>query len=237
MSGKRRGRGKATGPKSGRDLHVRVKTAKGRKSSSTRWLQRQLNDPYVSAARREGYRSRAAYKLLELDQKFRFLNPDGRVVDLGAAPGSWTQVAVERVGRGGRVVAADIIEMDPVAGATCLRLDVFEEDAIDRLKDGLDGPADVVLSDMAAPATGHRHTDHLRIISLCEAALEVATELLAPGGAFVAKVLQGGTEQELLAHLKLRFASVRHAKPDASRKDSAEMYVVALGFRGAATSP
>lgn len=232
MSSKPTGRGRGGAPKGARDLHVRVKTAKGRKSSSTRWLQRQLNDPYVSAARREGYRSRAAYKLRELDQRFRFLNPDGRVLDLGAAPGGWTQVAVERVGRGGRVVAADINDMDAVTGATCLRLDIFEDHALDQLKEALGGLAGVVLSDMAAPATGHRHTDHLRIIGLCEAALEVAIELLAPGGVFVAKVLQGGTEQELLARLKRLFGSVRHAKPDASRKDSAEMYVVALGFRG-----
>ena len=212
MPRKSSGRRGGAKPKGGRDLHVRVKTAKGRKSSSTKWLQRQLNDPYVSAARREGYRSRAAYKLLGLDEKFRFLKAGQKVVDLGAAPGGWSQVAVDRVGRGGKVVAAD--------------------DAVDQIKAALDGPADVVLSDMAAPASGHRNTDHLRIIGLCEAALDVASELLKPGGTFVAKVLQGGTEQELLALLKRLFTSVRHAKPEASRKDSAEMYVVALGFRG-----
>ncbi len=232
MPRKSSGRRGGAKPKGGRDLHVRVKTAKGRKSSSTKWLQRQLNDPYVSAARREGYRSRAAYKLLGLDEKFRFLKAGQKVVDLGAAPGGWSQVAVDRVGRGGKVVAADVNEFEPVAGGTCLALDVFADDAVDQIKAALDGPADVVLSDMAAPASGHRNTDHLRIIGLCEAALDVASELLKPGGTFVAKVLQGGTEQELLALLKRLFTSVRHAKPEASRKDSAEMYVVALGFRG-----
>lgn len=229
-------KGKSGGKKPGlggaRDLHVRVKTAKGRKPSSTRWLQRQLNDPYVAAARREGYLSRAAYKLLDLDDKFKILKSGDRVIDLGAAPGGWTQVVVERVGDQGKVVAADTSVMEDIQGAQCFQLDVFAPDAIDRLREALGGAANVVLSDMAAPSTGHSQTDHIRIIGLCEAALDVATEMLAPGGAFVAKVLQGGTEQSLLLNLKRLFTTVRHAKPDASRKDSAELYVVALGFRG-----
>ena len=220
--------------KGARDLTVRVKSAKGRKTSSTRWLQRQLNDPYVLAAQRDGFRSRAAYKLQELDDRFQFLKPGIKVVDLGAVPGGWSQIAVERVGKSGRVVAADINEMDPISGAECLQLDIFAPDANIRLKDALGGDADIVLSDMAAPATGHRQTDHIRIIGLCEAALDVAIELLTPGGIFVAKVLQGGTEKELLALLKQNFDTVRHAKPNASRKDSAEMYVLAFGFKGRA---
>ncbi len=234
MSGKQK-----SGRKGVRELHVRVKTAKGRKTSSTRWLQRQLNDPYVVAAQREGFRSRAAYKLQELDDRFHILKPGVRVIDLGAAPGGWAQIAVERVGATGRVVAADVGEMDAVTGADCLQLDIFAPDAIERLRNALGAGegANVVLSDMAAPATGHRHTDHLRVIGLCEAALDVATELMAPGGTFVAKVLQGGTEQELLALLKRSFKSVRHAKPEASRKDSAEMYVVAQGFKGRSSNP
>jgi 23S rRNA (uridine2552-2'-O)-methyltransferase len=228
---------KSSGRKGARDLHVRVKTAKGRRPSSTRWLQRQLNDPFVAAARRAGYRSRAAFKLQELDDKFQFLKPGARVVDLGAAPGGWSQIAVERVGDSGRVVAGDVTEMDPIPGVECFQLDVFEPNAIERLRDALGGGADVLLSDMAAPSTGHRSTDHLRIIGLCEAALDVAGELLVPGGTFVAKVLQGGTERELLMQLKSLFENVRHAKPDASRKDSAEMYVVALGFRGKKPEP
>ena len=206
--------------------------------SSTRWLQRQINDPYVVEARSRGFRSRAAFKLLELDDQFRFLKPGLRIVDLGAAPGGWTQVAVDRVGatrtdgKGGRVVGLDISEMEEVSGATLLHQDFLEPDAPDLLKDALDGPADVVLSDMAAPATGHPGTDHIRIISLCESALEFAEEVLSPGGVFVAKVLQGGTENELLARMKKQFKIVKHAKPPASRADSAEMYVVALGFRG-----
>ncbi len=218
--------------KGARDLSVRVKTAKGRRTSSTRWLQRQLNDPYVIAAQREGFRSRAAYKLQELDDRYHFLNLDARVIDLGAAPGGWTQIAVERVGANGRVVAVDVNEMEPVTGADCLQLDVFAPDAVEQLRDRLGSGANLVLSDMAAPSTGHKSTDHLRIIGLCEAALEVAIEVLIPGGTFVAKVLQGGTEQQLLTLLKHNFDIVRHAKPEASRKDSAEMYVVAIGFKG-----
>ncbi|MAN79188.1 MAG: 23S rRNA methyltransferase [Rhodospirillaceae bacterium] len=226
---------------SGRGLHNRVKTAKGRKSSSKLWLERQLNDPYVAEAKARGYRSRAAFKLLELDAMFGLLKKGGRVVDLGAAPGGWTQVAVDVVGAGkeapgkakesGQVVAVDIQGMDAVAGATVMLLDFMDPEAPDRIKDALTGPADVVLSDMAAPATGHRQTDHLRIMGLCEAAFYFACEVLSPGGAFVAKVLKGGTENELLAQMKRRFAVVKHAKPPASRADSAESYVVATGFR------
>lgn len=221
-----------------RSLTEKVRTAKGRKLSSTKWLQRQINDPYVTEARARGYRSRAAFKLLELDDQFHILKPGARVVDLGAAPGGWTQVAVERVGalktgsKAGRVVGLDINEMEEVQGASILLQDFLEPEAPDRLKRVLDGPADVVLSDMAAPATGHPATDHLRIVALCEAALDFAEEVLSPGGAFIAKVLQGGTENELLARMKRIFKTVKHAKPPASRSDSAEMYVVALGFRG-----
>lgn len=221
-----------------RALTEKVKTAKGRKLSSTRWLQRQINDPYVTEARARGFRSRAAFKLLELDDRFHFLKPGVRVVDLGAAPGGWTQVAVDRantLGKGknvGKVVGLDISEMEPVQGADLLHQDFLEPEAPDLLKAALDGPADVVLSDMAAPSTGHPATDHLRIIDLCETALAFAEEVLSPGGSFVAKVLQGGTEHELLAHMKKLFRTVKHAKPPASRADSAEMYVVAMGFRG-----
>jgi len=213
-----------------RQLHQRVRTAKGRKSSSTRWLQRQLNDPYVAAAKADGYRSRAAYKLIEIDDRFRLLGPHKRVLELGAAPGAWTQVNVARC-PGGTVVAVDINEMDPVEGASFHQLDALAEDALARLSELCGGPVDVVQSDMAAPATGHQQTDHLRIVSLCEAALDVAEAVLAPGGAFLAKVLQGGADGELLARLKRRFREVKHVKPKASRADSAEMYVIALGYR------
>ncbi len=219
-------------------LVERVKTARGRKPSSTRWLQRQLNDPYVIEARRQGYRSRAAFKLVELDDRFHFLKPGVRVVDLGAAPGGWTQVAVERVKalapQGGRVVGIDILPWDPVPGATVLTHDFLDDAAPDMLKEALDGPADVVLSDMAAPTTGHAATDHLRIIGMVEVALDFAFQVLAPNGCFVAKVFQGGTEKTLLDTLKRNFSTVRHAKPPASRAESAETYVVAMGFRGSA---
>lgn len=226
----------AGGP--GRDITHRVKSAKGRKTSSTRWLQRQLNDPYVHEAKRLGYRSRAAFKLLELNDKFKFLNPGKRVVDLGAAPGGWTQVAVNKVKAGtshgdGKVVAVDIQAMDPLAGAQILHMDFMADDAVERLKEALGGEADVVMSDMAAPATGHPKTDHLRIMDLCETALDFALDVLAPEGVFLAKVFQGGSEQGLLAQLKRDFRTVKHAKPPASRSESAEMYVVALGFRAA----
>lgn len=213
----------------------RVKTAKGRKISSTRWLERQLNDPYVARAKREGYRSRAAYKLLEMDEKFRFLKPGQRVIDLGAAPGGWAQVAVKRTGSAegrGRVVGIDLLPVETMPGAEFAELDFLAPGAPERLVDMLGGPADIVMSDMAANATGHRKTDHLRIVGLAEAAAEFARAVLAPGGVFVAKVLQGGTEGALLADLKRDFASVRHVKPAASRADSAELYVLATGFRG-----
>ena len=222
-----------------RELRTRVKTAKGRKISSTRWLERQLNDPYVQAAKRDGYRSRAAYKLLELDDRLRFLVPGARVVDLGCAPGGWCQVAVKRVnalsekkGKAvGSVLGVDIKPVEPIPGATLLELDFMADDAEQRVKDALGGKADVVVSDMAASASGHRATDHLRIIAMAETAAYFAFDVLEEGGAFAAKVLQGGTEGELLALLKQRFAKVSHIKPPASRSDSAEMYVVATGFR------
>jgi len=220
-----------------RQPHVRVKTAKGRKLSSKLWLERQLNDPYVAKAKRLGYRSRAAFKLAEIDDKYKFLKPRGRVVDLGAAPGGWVQVALERVGAKGRVVGIDLQEIEPIAGAELLVGDFLDEDAPDRLRTLLDGPADVVLSDMAAPSTGHAATDHLRIMALAEAALEFALEVLAPRGTFVAKVLQGGSERGLLETMRRNFTKVAHVKPPASRKDSAELYVVATGFRGGQDEP
>ena len=215
-----------------REMFAKVKTARGRKLSSTKWLQRQLNDPYVARARAEGYRSRAAYKLIELDDKFGVLKPGGRVVDLGAAPGGWCQVAVARTKGTGRVVGIDYLGMEPVDGAEVLQMDFTDEAAPDRLRALLGGRADVVMSDMAAPTTGHRATDHLRIVALAEEALGFAEEVLAPGGAFLAKVLQGGSEQTLLDRMKRGFERVAHAKPAASRQDSAEMYVVATGYRG-----
>ena len=229
--GKGPGRGKGPGT---RQPRVRVKTARRRKASSTRWLERQLNDPYVAEAERLGYRSRAAFKLIELDDRFHFLAPGKRVVELGAAPGGWTQVAAERVagGGGGLVVAIDMAPMEPVAGATIIERDFLDEGALAEIADALGGGADVVLSDMAPPATGHAATDHLRIMALCETALAFAARVLAPGGAFVAKVLQGGTEGTLLVEMKRAFKTVKHAKPPASRPESAEVYVVALGFRG-----
>ncbi len=222
-----------------RDLTVRVKTARGRKPSSTRWLQRQLNDPYVKRARDEGYRGRAAYKIMELDDRFGFLVPGARVVDLGAAPGGWCQVAVPRVnalGEAGRpqgfVLGIDLQEMETIAGAELHRLDFLEEGADDAVKGWLGGGADVVMSDMAAASSGHRQTDHLRIVALCEAAAHFAFDVLVPGGTFVAKVLQGGAETTLQAELKRRFGSVANVKPPASRQDSSEKFVVARGFRG-----
>jgi 23S rRNA (uridine2552-2'-O)-methyltransferase len=217
-----------------RDLAVRVRTGKGRTVSSKLWLERQLNDPYVARAKREGLRSRAAFKLTEIDDKYRFLKPGGRIVDLGAAPGGWSQIAAKRVaadtGRG-RVVGIDILEMDAIAGVDVLHLDFMADDAPDKLKALLGGPADVVLSDMAANATGHRKTDHLKIMALAETAVMFAREVLKPGGTFVCKVLQGGTEGALLTELKRDFATVKHVKPAASRADSAELYVLATGYR------
>ncbi|MFQ5763565.1 MAG: RlmE family RNA methyltransferase [Rhodospirillales bacterium] len=223
----------------GRGRTERLLTAKGRTSSSARWLQRQLADTYVAEAKARGLRSRAAFKLIELDDRFRFLKPGLRVVDLGAAPGGWSTVAASRVnangaGRGkrGRVVAIDLEEMGPVAGCAVIRRDFLDADAPGLLTEALGGPADVVLSDMAAPATGHAATDHLRVMALLEAAFTFACEVLAPGGVFVGKAYQGGAERQLLAAIKCRFKSVRHAKPPASRAESAETYVVATGFKG-----
>ena len=216
----------------GRDLAVRVKTAKRRRSSSTRWLQRQLNDPYVAATRSAGFRSRAAYKLLELDDRFQVLQPGMAVVDLGAAPGGWSQVAAERVSGRGRIVAVDRVAFDPIAGVEQVIADVTEPACLAQIRAALGGAADLVLSDMAPTATGHRSTDHIRIIGLVEAAAELAALLLAPGGGLIAKVWQGGTEAALLATLKTAFARVRHAKPPASRADSAEVFLIATGFRG-----
>lgn len=214
----------------GRELGVRVKGK--HKASSRQWLQRQLNDPYVAEARKLGYRSRAAFKLLQLDDKYRFLKPHSRIVDLGAAPGGWTQVAMERIGGGkGKVIGIDLLPVDPIPGADILHLDFMSENAPEQLKALLKGQADVVLSDMAASSTGHAQTDHLKIMALAEAAYEFASEILAQGGTFIAKVLQGGATGALLHRLKADFAEVRHVKPPASRKDSAEIYVVALGFR------
>ena len=213
----------------------RVRTARGRRTSSTQWLQRQLNDPYVAEAKKRGYRSRAAFKLLQLHERYDLLKPGGRVVDLGAAPGGWTQVALDAVGPAGRVVAVDILEMAPMGAATVLQLDFLDEAAPEAIRAALNGPADLVLSDMAAPTVGHPSTDHLRILALAEAAHLFAAEVLAPGGAFVCKLFQGGAEKELLEPLKQHFAKVRHAKPAASRADSSELYIVAQGFRGGAT--
>ncbi|MBX9774545.1 MAG: RlmE family RNA methyltransferase [Xanthobacteraceae bacterium] len=223
----------------GRDLKTRVKTAKKRSHSSTLWLERQLNDPYVARAKREGFRSRAAYKLIEIDGKHHLFKPGLRVVDLGAAPGGWSQVAAKRVGAPegqgqgrGRVAAIDLLEMPAIAGVEFVQLDFLDPTAPDKLKTMLGGPADIVLSDMAANATGHRKTDHLRIMALAETAADFACEVLAPGGAFLCKVLQGGTEATLLAKLKRDFRSVKHVKPAASRADSAELYLLATGYRG-----
>jgi 23S rRNA (uridine2552-2'-O)-methyltransferase len=217
-----------------RSLSTRLRTAKGRTTASQKWLARQLNDPYVKAAKAAGWRSRAAFKILELDERFGLFRPAQRIVDLGAAPGGWTQVAVRRAGDRGRVVALDILPMDSISGATVLLGD-FQDEATERaVLDALAGQADLVMSDMAPNTTGHNATDHLRILALVDLAADFARKVLAPGGAFVAKVFQGGTERELLTALKRDYATVRHAKPPASRKDSSEMYVVAQGFRGGA---
>jgi 23S rRNA (uridine2552-2'-O)-methyltransferase len=216
-------------------LHVQVKTGGKRKLSSKLWLERQLNDPYVAQAKRDGYRSRAAYKLLEIDDKYRVLKSGMTVVDLGAAPGGWSQIAAKRVGSidgKGRVIAIDLLEMPEIAGVSFAQLDFLADDAPERLLAMMGGRADVVMSDMAANTTGHRKTDQLRIIGLVEAAAAFASEVLNPGGAFVAKVFQSGADSELLAQLKRDFASVRHVKPASSRQDSSERYVLATGFRG-----
>ncbi len=233
------------GGRGARELRVKVKTARGRKLSSTRWLERQLNDPYVRRAKAEGYRGRAAFKLVELDDRFGFLRPGARVVDLGCAPGGWLQVAVARVNAlgerpgkpRGRVLGVDLQPVDPLPGAETHVLDFMAEGADDRIRQWLDGPADVVLSDMAAASSGHRQTDHLRIVALCEAAAEFAMDVLEEGGAFVAKVLAGGAESGLQAILKQNFEKVANVKPPASRSDSAEKYVVATGFRKRRADP
>jgi 23S rRNA (uridine2552-2'-O)-methyltransferase len=234
---------KSTPPRS---LKVKLKTARKRTPSSQRWLERQLNDPYVVRAKREGYRSRAAFKLIELDEKYKFLKPNQRIVDLGAAPGGWSQVAARRTGlvrsdegKGesfGRIVGIDLLPIEPMPGAEFIQLDFLDEAAPEKLIAMLGGPAHVVMSDMAANATGHKKTDHLRIMGLAEAGAEFARSILAPGGTYLAKVLRGGTEGTLLADLKRDFASVRHVKPAASRADSAELYVLAMGFRGQGAS-
>ncbi|WP_135504855.1 RlmE family RNA methyltransferase [Roseovarius aestuariivivens] len=231
--------GKNTSGRGQRDLTVKVKTAKGRRTSSTRWLQRQLNDPYVKRAQAEGYRGRAAYKIMELDDKFRFLVPGARVVDLGCAPGGWCQVVVPRVNALGEksgkargyVLGIDLQEVEPIAGAEIHQLDFMEDGADDAVKAWLGGEADVVMSDMAAASSGHKQTDHLRIIALCEAAAYFAFDVLSEGGTFVSKVLAGGAEGELQKLLKQRFAKVANVKPPASRSDSSEKFVVATGFR------
>ncbi|MCX8954257.1 RlmE family RNA methyltransferase [Ruegeria sp. NA] len=232
--------GKNNSGRGQRDLKVKVKTARGRKLSSTRWLERQLNDPYVKRAQTEGYRGRAAYKIMELDDKFRFLVPGARVVDLGCAPGGWCQVAVKRVNalgeksgkRIGTVLGIDLQEVEPVAGADTHVLDFMEDDADQKVKDWLGGKADVVMSDMAAASSGHKQTDHLRIIALCETAAHFAFDVLEEGGTFVAKVLAGGAEGDLQKLLKQKFQKVAHVKPPASRSDSSEKFVIATGFRG-----
>lgn len=220
----------------GRKLAVRLRTAKGRKIASTRWLQRQLRDPYVEEAKRRGYRSRAAFKLIEMDDKHRFLKPGMRVVDLGAAPGGWSQIAGLRVGAAegrGQVIAVDLVDIEPIPGVEMLTLDVSEREALDRIRAALkDGHADIVLSDMAPATTGHRATDHLRVVALAEAAFDVAEEVLVSGGTFLAKVFQGGAGAELMARLKRSFVKVQHVKPKASRPESPEVYVLATGFRG-----
>lgn len=231
--------GETRGP-DGRPLKVRVKNARSRTTSSQKWLQRQLNDPYVARAKREGWRSRAAFKLIEIDEKARLLKRGQRIVDLGAAPGGWSQVAAKKIGLEegqGKIVAIDLLEIDPIPGVIFQQMDFLADDAPARLLALLDGPADLVLSDMAANTTGHRKTDHLRIVGLVELAADFARKVLAPGGAFLAKVFQGGTEGALLADLKRDFAQVKHIKPAASRADSAELYVLATGFRGAAVPP
>lgn len=231
---------KKTSGRGQRDLRVRVKSARGRKLSSTRWLERQLNDPYVKRARDEGFRGRAAYKISETDDKYRFLVPGARVVDLGCAPGGWCQIAVKRVnalgerkGKAqGTVLGIDLQEVEPIAGAEIHVLDFMEDDADEKVKAWLGGAADVVMSDMAAASSGHKQTDHLKIIALCEAAAELAFDVLEEGGTFVAKVLAGGAEASLQAQLKRRFEKVANFKPPASRSDSSEKFVVATGFRG-----
>lgn len=224
-------------PPTGRQKKQKVRSSKGRSNSSTRWLQRQLNDPYVAEAQAKGYRSRATFKLVQLDEKLHFLKPGARIVDLGAAPGGWTQLAVEKTNpekHGGKVVGLDILEMEDIPGAVILHKDFTEDDAPDLLFKALDGQADAVISDMAAPTTGHKQTDHLRIMSLAEMAYDFARQVLVKDGLFLCKLFQGGAENDLLLLLKKEFQTVKHIKPPASRKDSSETYLVALGFKGMA---
>ncbi|WP_298571017.1 RlmE family RNA methyltransferase [uncultured Aliiroseovarius sp.] len=238
--GKKGGRARKSSGRGLRDLTVKVKTARGRTNSSTRWLQRQLNDPYVTRAKAEGYRGRAAFKIMDLDDKYRFLVNGARVVDLGCAPGGWAQVAVPRINalgeksgkKVGTFLGIDLQEVEPLAGATFHQLDFMEDDADVTVKELLGGKADVVMSDMAASSSGHKQTDHLRIISLCEAAAYFAFDVLEQGGTFVAKVLAGGAEGELQKLLKLKFEKVVNVKPPSSRSDSSEKFVVATGFKG-----
>ena len=230
-----RGAGRS-GREGGRSLKTRVRTSDKRTLSSTLWLERQLNDPFVAEARRQGYRSRAAYKLIEIADKYDLFKRGQKIVDLGAAPGGWSLIAAERIGAAvgeGKVIGIDLLDIEPIAGVDFKVMDFHDKEAPAYLKEALGGPADGVLSDMAANATGHRKTDHLRIVALAELAADFAREVLAPGGFFLAKVLQGGTENALLADLKRDFSTVRHVKPKASRADSAELYVMATGFRGA----
>lgn len=230
----------ATGKGGQRNMKVRLKSAKKRTTASQKWLERQLNDPYVERAKREGYRSRAAFKLLEIDDRYKLLKPGQRVLDLGAAPGGWSQIAAARVGSAaprpgtpaGRVVGIDLLPIDGLPGVETVQMDFLAPEAPGLLIDMLGGPADIVMSDMAANTTGHKKTDHLRIIGLAEVAIDFAREVLAPGGVFLAKVFQGGTENTLLTNLKRDFALVRHVKPSASRADSSELYVLATGYRG-----
>jgi 23S rRNA (uridine2552-2'-O)-methyltransferase len=230
----------SSGREGGRSLKTRVKTARKRTLSSTLWLQRQLNDPYVARAKREGLRSRAAFKLIEIDDRYHVLKLGQKIIDLGAAPGGWSQVAAQKTGAAegkGKIIGIDLLAIEPLAGAEFKVMDFLHPEAPNRLIAWLGGKADVVLSDMAANATGHKKTDHLRIVGLVELAADFACASLAPGGAFLAKVFQGGTENEVLARLKRDFAVVRHVKPQASRADSSELYVLATGFRGGTTAP
>ena len=224
-----------SGHEGGRGLKIKVSSKHGRRTQSSKlWLERQLNDPYVAQAKREGYRSRAAYKLLEIDERHKLLKPGQRIVDLGAAPGGWAQVAAAKVGARGRVIGIDLLDIETIAGVEFTVMDFNDRDAPARLKAMLGGQADGVMSDMAANTTGHRKTDHLKIMGLADLAAEFAREVLSPGGFFISKVFQGGTEGELLANLKRDFAVVRHVKPKASRPGSPELYVLATGFRGGA---
>jgi len=217
-------------PPPGRGLRVRLR-AKGLKAGSARWLERQLNDPYVAQAKARGYRSRAAFKLIELDEKFHFLKSGARVLDLGAAPGGWSQIATARIGQSGRVLAVDVLEIEPIAGVEAMKLDLTSPEALEKIRAAIGGEADIVLTDMAAPTTGDRTTDRIRTAALFEAALEVAESVLEQGGTFVGKIFQGGTAPELLSRLKKEFRQVRHVKPAASRAESVELYLVALGYR------